>query len=289
MNPEGEFGMNKLAYDTHKDFLLIIPEFMLTRMRWNFISEYFFFYFNVENVFVCVSSLFSDKISTDWIHEVHAVWLHTDESKSFCWHWVTGLLMLRDFHPISKISEYVRVQHWCHVSRRNKTKISVSLCLCFLHLLCHLLHLHCLRCCWLACSSFINRQDCTDLPMVASHVLYLILAGHLHEKCAKLPVCFRHDGLLTTHFAKLGVFEPGWTQKQITLLHFNKQKRHYRWIMSWSTMIPRKNLSLLVMRVSMVREQFYPISCQMGVRNQLPMLDAFGSWKKLQTAKIRKD
>ena len=43
----------------------------------------FFFYFNAKNVLVSVSSLFSDKISTGWIREVHAVWLHTDELKSF--------------------------------------------------------------------------------------------------------------------------------------------------------------------------------------------------------------
>ena len=49
-------------------------------------------------------------------------------------------------------------------------------------------------------------------PPVASHILYLFLAGHLHEKCAKLPVYFRHNGLLSTHLAKFGAFEPRWTQ-----------------------------------------------------------------------------
>ena len=75
-------------------------------MRWNETSlvSIFFFYFNAENVLVCVSSLFSDKVSTSWILEVHAVWLHMDESKSFCQHRVTGLLMLRDFYTISKLT-----------------------------------------------------------------------------------------------------------------------------------------------------------------------------------------
>ena len=48
--------------------------------------------------------------------------------------------------------------------------------------------------------------------MVASHVLYLFLAEHLHGKCPKLPIRFRYDGLLSTHHAKLGTFKPGWTQ-----------------------------------------------------------------------------
>ena len=65
---------------------------------------FFFFYFSAENVFVCVSSLFLDKISTGWIHKVYAVWLHMDESKSFCWQRVIESLMLRDFHTISKLT-----------------------------------------------------------------------------------------------------------------------------------------------------------------------------------------
>ena len=59
-----------------------------------------------------------------------------------------------------KISECVRVQHWCHFSRQNKTKISVSLRLCLL-LLPPLLLL-CIRC-RLAHSSFVNCQDPTAL------------------------------------------------------------------------------------------------------------------------------
>ena len=43
-------------------------------------------------------------------------------------------------------------------------------------------------------------------PMVTSHVLFLFPAGHLDEKCAKLPVCCRHDGLLSAHFVKLWRF-----------------------------------------------------------------------------------
>ena len=64
-------------------FCWLFPKlsYMVTRMRWNFIGEHFFFYFNVKNVFVCGSSLFSDKISSGWIHKVHAVWLHMDEIK----------------------------------------------------------------------------------------------------------------------------------------------------------------------------------------------------------------
>ena len=57
-----------------------------------------------------------------------------------------------------KISECVRVQHWYHFFRRNKTKLSVSLCLC-LSLLCHCLFHCCCRHCWLARSSFENRWD----------------------------------------------------------------------------------------------------------------------------------
>ena len=48
--------------------------------------------------------------------------------------------------------------------------------------------------------------------MVASHVLYLFPDGHLHEKCAKLPICFRHDGRLSAHFVKFGASESRWTQ-----------------------------------------------------------------------------
>ena len=62
----------------------------------------------------------------------------------------------------TKISECVIVQHWCRISRQNKRKISVSLCLCLLlrrFLL--LLPLCRRRGCWLARSSFANRQDRT--------------------------------------------------------------------------------------------------------------------------------
>ena len=64
----------------------------------------FLFYFNAENVLVCVSSLFSNKISTCWIHKVHAVWLHMDKLKSSCWHRVIGSPILRDFHTILKLT-----------------------------------------------------------------------------------------------------------------------------------------------------------------------------------------
>ena len=73
-------------------------------MRENIIGEHFFFYFNAENVFICVSSLFSDKISTSWMHEVHAVWFHMDELESFCWHRVIRSPMLRDLHTILKLT-----------------------------------------------------------------------------------------------------------------------------------------------------------------------------------------
>ena len=113
-----------------------------------------------------------------------------------------------------KIFECARVQQWCHFSRRNKTKISVSLCLCLLLFRRHLLlsRLRCRRRYWLARCSFVNRRNRTAPEIVASHVLYLFPVGHLHEKCVKLPVCFRHDGLLSAHFSKLGSFESGWTQ-----------------------------------------------------------------------------
>ena len=73
-------------------------------MRWNFIGERFFIYFNAENVFVCVNSLFSDKISSGLIHGVYAVWLHMNESKGFCRHRMIGSPMLRDFHTVSKLT-----------------------------------------------------------------------------------------------------------------------------------------------------------------------------------------
>ena len=65
-----------------------------------------------------------------------------------------------------KIFEYVRDQHWCHFSWRNKTKISVSLHLCLLllrrRLLLHRLRCRCCCCCcWLAQSSFVNQRNRT--------------------------------------------------------------------------------------------------------------------------------
>ena len=55
------------------------------------------------------------------------------------------------------------VQHWCHISRWNKTKICFSLPVSFICLLL----LHCCRC-WLAHSSFANCQDCTALAQVVA-------------------------------------------------------------------------------------------------------------------------
>ena len=80
--------------------------YLTWRRKWDETSSVsgFFFSFNAENVFVCVSSLFLDKISTGWIHAMHAVWLHMDESKSFCRHKVIGSLTLRDSHTISKLT-----------------------------------------------------------------------------------------------------------------------------------------------------------------------------------------
>ena len=68
--------------------------------------------------------------------------------------------MICDVFVNKTISECVRVQHWCHVSRRNKMKISISLCMCLLLLLL-LLRCCCCRRRWLARSSFANRQDHT--------------------------------------------------------------------------------------------------------------------------------
>ena len=77
--------MNKQAYDAHEYFLLIIPKVILygdeDEMKLLRGATFFTFYFNAEKAFVCESNLFSDKISTGWIYEVHAVWLHMDESK----------------------------------------------------------------------------------------------------------------------------------------------------------------------------------------------------------------
>ena len=70
---------------TNVFFFLIIPEvtYKAMKMRWNFIGERFFFLLFLCWKHLCVSSLFSDKISAGWIKEVHAVWLHMDESKVF--------------------------------------------------------------------------------------------------------------------------------------------------------------------------------------------------------------
>ena len=67
--------MNKQAYDPYQRFLLMILGVILHGDENDEISltSFFLFYFNAENVFVCLSSLFSDKISTSWIREVHAV------------------------------------------------------------------------------------------------------------------------------------------------------------------------------------------------------------------------
>ena len=79
----------------------------------------------------------------------------------------------------SKISECVRAQHWCHVSRQSKTKIYVSLCLCLLLLLCHhflLLHLH-----WIARNSFANCRDYT-VPQWLPLMFYIF---------SRMDICMR--------------------------------------------------------------------------------------------------
>ena len=90
------------------------------------------------------------------INSTFSIHSYTDRSESLPLK--SGISLGLKFNDIAKIAckqnEDIWVQHWCHVSRRNKTKISVSFCLCLLLLLCHLLILlnHRYRC-WLAHSS----------------------------------------------------------------------------------------------------------------------------------------
>ena len=80
--------------------------YLTWRWKWDETSpvSVFFPFISMQKMFLFVSSLFSDKIFTGWIHKVYAVWSHMDESKSFCWHRVIGSLTLRDFYTILKLT-----------------------------------------------------------------------------------------------------------------------------------------------------------------------------------------
>ena len=68
-----------------------------------FLSMFLLLVLRLEKMYIPYS-LFSDEISTGWIHDVYAVWFHMDEWKSFCQHSVIGSPMLRDYHAVSKLT-----------------------------------------------------------------------------------------------------------------------------------------------------------------------------------------
>ena len=102
---EDKLEMNKQAYDVHKCFLLIIPEVILhgDKNKMKLYQWAFFSFISMWKIFLSVwaVSFWTKYLSPGYTRcmQYDFIW-----KNCFCLHRVAGLLILRDFHTILKLT-----------------------------------------------------------------------------------------------------------------------------------------------------------------------------------------